>query len=110
MFGIKLKVTYKHLILKISQNSMYVIKNFLGEKMTVDDLIIEKIGDGLIRNGAMNRQSVHRVLIYQACGDKRCFGEIASALKLVAEEEINLYMNLKHTVSCPGYDKKRVFD
>ncbi len=77
--------------------------------MTVEELISEKIGDGLVRKGAMNRSSVHQVLIYQACGDNRCFGDIASSLSLVDEEEINFYMNFKYAARCAGFDKKRVF-
>ncbi len=42
--------------------------------MTVDELLKEKIGDGLVRNGAMKPRAVKQVLIYQACGDQRCFG------------------------------------
>ena len=75
--------------------------------MTVQELLIEKIGDGLVRNGAMQPSSVHQVLIYQACGDKRCFGEIASALRLVEEEEIHHYMNFKYAARCSGFNKKR---
>ncbi len=69
-------------------------------KMTGEELVREKIGDGLIRKGAMNRKTVHQVLVYQACGDKRCFGEIASSLKLVDEEDIFRYMNLKYAARC----------
>ncbi len=76
--------------------------------MTVEELIKEKIGDGLVRKGAMNSSSVHQVLIYQACGDKRCFGEIASALRLVNEEDINYYMNFKLAARCSGFNKKRL--
>ena len=76
--------------------------------MTVEDFLREKIGDGLVRNGAMNRQSVQQVLIYQACGDKRCFGEIASAKRLVEQEEINHYMNFKLAAGCSGFNRKRI--
>ena len=76
--------------------------------MTVEDLLVEKIGDGLVRSGAMNTRSVKQVLIYQACGDKRCFGEIASALRLVEEEEIFHYMNFKYAAGCSGFNKKRL--
>jgi hypothetical protein len=78
--------------------------------MTVDDMLREKIGAGLVRNGAMDKKSVRQVLMYQACGDKRCFGEIASALRLVAEEEIHLYMNFKYSASCSGFNKKRLLN
>lgn len=76
--------------------------------MTVEDMLREKIGDGLIRRGAMNKNSVKQVLIYQACGDKRCFGEIASSLRLVDEEEVNKYMNFKLAARCSGFNKKRI--
>lgn len=76
--------------------------------MTVNELLSEKIGDGLVRSGAMNRRSVNQVLIYQACGDKRCFGEIAYSMKLVEEEEIFKYMNFKYAARCSGFNKKRI--
>lgn len=76
--------------------------------MTIKELLSEKIGDGLVRSGSMKKSAVHQVLIHQACGDKRCFGQIASALKLVGEEEINLYMNFKYAAQCSGFDKKRI--
>ncbi|MCP4160836.1 MAG: hypothetical protein GY760_12250 [Deltaproteobacteria bacterium] len=76
--------------------------------MTGEELIKEKIGDGMIRRGAMNHKAVNQVLIYQACGDKRCFGEIASSLKLVDEEDVFHYMNLKYAVRCSGFNKKRI--
>lgn len=77
--------------------------------MTVDELLAEKIGAGLVRSGAMSRNSVKQVLIYQACGDKRCFGEIASSLRLVDEEDIYSYMKFKYAARCSGFDRKRVF-
>jgi len=75
--------------------------------MTVEELLNEKIGVGLVRSGAMKQSSVHQVLIYQACGDQRCFGEIAYALRLVEEEEIHHYMNFKLAAGCSGFNKKR---
>lgn len=78
--------------------------------MTVEELLREKIGDGLIRNGAMSKNAVHQVLIYQACGDRRCFGEIASSLRLVDEEEVNKYMNFKYAARCSGFNKKRILN
>lgn len=80
----------------------------LEGRMTVEELLKEKIGDGLVRNGSMNRRSVHQVLIHQACGDKRCFGEIAFTLKLVGEEDVHKYMNFKYAAQCPGFNKARI--
>lgn len=76
--------------------------------MTVNDLLKEKIGDGLVRKGAMKKSSINQVLIVQACGDKRCFGEIAASLRLVDEEEVHKYMNFKYAARCSGFNKKRV--
>jgi len=76
--------------------------------VTVEDLLKEKIGDGLVRKGAMKKSSVHQVLIVQACGDSRCFGEIAAALSLVDVEEIHKYMNFKYAARCSGFNKKRI--
>lgn len=76
--------------------------------MTVEELLKEKIGDGLIRKGAMSTSAVHQVLIYQACGDRRCFGEIASSLRLVDEEDVHKYMNFKYAAQCSGFNKERI--
>ncbi len=76
--------------------------------MTIEELLREKIGDGLVRTGSMKKSSVHQVLIHQACGDRRCFGQIASALKLVGDEDINHYMNFKYAAQCSGFNKKRI--
>ncbi len=43
----------------------------------------EKIGDYLIRIGAMTRDQVQRVLHLQAAGDRRRFGAIAEALRYI---------------------------
>lgn len=52
----------------------------------------EKIGDGLIRIGAMTRQQVDDVLNRQKHGDNRLFGEIAIELKYVDDNSIWDYL------------------
>lgn len=47
----------------------------------------EKIGDYLIRIGAMRRDQVQRVLQLQAAGDRRRFGEIAEFLRYITSYE-----------------------
>ena len=42
----------------------------------------EKIGQGLVRIGAMQQQQVDEILRLQQDGDDRLFGEIAIALEL----------------------------
>ena len=55
----------------------------------------EKIGEGLIRIGAMTRNQVNDVLRRQRGGDNRLFGEIACELGYVDDEAIQSYLNIK---------------
>jgi len=54
--------------------------------------IEEKIGEGLIRIGAMNREQVEKVLQKQRDGDKRLFGEIAVEMGFVDIQAIINYL------------------
>ena len=47
----------------------------------------EKIGEYLIRIGAMTRDQVSRVLELQAAGDRRKFGAIAEELHYITNYE-----------------------
>ncbi len=47
----------------------------------------EKIGEYLIRIGAMTRDQVSRVLELQAAGDQRRFGAIAQELRYITSYE-----------------------
>jgi len=55
----------------------------------------EKIGEGLIRIGAITRDQVEEVLLRQRAGDDRLFGEIAIDLGLINEEALKSYLNVK---------------
>ena len=48
----------------------------------------ERLGDGLVRVGAMTAEQVQKVLAAQKGGDGRQFGEIAIALGYVNAEAI----------------------
>lgn len=60
--------------------------------MSKNGLIEEKIGEGLIRIGAMTRDQVENVLEQQKTGDKRLFGEIAVELGFVDIQAIINYL------------------
>jgi len=49
--------------------------------------VAEKIGEYLIRIGAMTRDQVSRVLELQAAGDRRRFGTIAQELRYITSYE-----------------------
>ncbi len=51
----------------------------------------ERMGDGLVRRGAMQPAQVDRVLAAQKAGDTRKFGEIAVALGFVTEAAIKAW-------------------
>lgn len=55
----------------------------------------EKIGDGLIRIGAMTKEQAETVLIKQKEGDKRLFGEIAIELGYIDDNAIMEYLKSK---------------
>ncbi|MBN1799426.1 MAG: hypothetical protein JW822_12705 [Spirochaetales bacterium] len=61
-----------------------------------DNKIEEKIGEGLVRIGAMAKAQVDDVLKRQKDGDKRLFGEIAVELGFVDVEAIINYLKSTH--------------
>ena len=59
----------------------------------------EKIGNRLVRIGAMTRSQVNDVLKRQGEDDSRCFGEIAIALGYINDEAVMQYLEIKR--GCP---------
>jgi hypothetical protein len=55
----------------------------------------ERIGEGLIRIGAMKKEEVNDVLSRQSGGDKQLFGEIAIDLGYINDEAIKNYLASK---------------
>jgi len=51
----------------------------------------ERIGDYLVRTGALQQAQVDAVLAAQKAGDKRTFGEIAVSLGLVKQAAIDAF-------------------
>ncbi len=51
----------------------------------------ERMGDGLVRMGAMQPAQLEKVLAVQKSGDKRRFGEIALALGFVTEAAVKAW-------------------
>ncbi len=64
--------------------------------MNKESKIEEKIGEGLMRIGAMTKTQVDDVLKRQKVGDKRLFGEIAVELGFVDVEAIINYLKSAH--------------
>lgn len=51
----------------------------------------ERMGDGLVRMGAMKAEQLEKVLAAQKAGDTRRFGEIAMALGFVTDAAIKAW-------------------
>jgi hypothetical protein len=51
----------------------------------------ERIGDFLVRTGALQQSQVDAVIAAQKAGDKRTFGEIAVGLGLVPQTAIDAF-------------------
>jgi hypothetical protein len=49
----------------------------------------ERIGDFLVRTGAMQQQQVEAVIAAQKAGDKRTFGDIAVALGFTTKAAVD---------------------
>ncbi|MBN2738395.1 MAG: hypothetical protein JXR70_15540 [Spirochaetales bacterium] len=60
------------------------------------DKINEKIGEGLVRIGAMTNEQVDDVLKRQRDGDERLFGEIAVELSYVDVDAIIDYLKVRN--------------
>ncbi len=55
----------------------------------------ERIGDGLVRIGAMTEDQRDKVLQMQADGDERMFGEIAIELRFIDDKAILSFLDSK---------------
>jgi len=63
----------------------------------------DRIGEFLVKIGAMTREQVDHVLQLQAKGDKRIFGEIALELRYLNDDAIKRYVDhLEHYHKAPG--------
>ncbi len=58
----------------------------------------EKIGEGLVRIGAMNAEQRNQVIEKQKNGDDRMFGEVAIEMGFIDDEIIMKYINSKFSV------------
>ena len=56
----------------------------------------ERIGEGLVRIGAMTPEQVAAVLEIQKGGDARLFGEIAIEKGFIDDQAIKAYLDSKH--------------
>lgn len=56
-------------------------------------MAVEKIGEGLVRIGAMTEEQRNQVIRKQSEGDGRMFGEIAIDLGFINDEIIMEYIN-----------------
>jgi hypothetical protein len=55
----------------------------------------EKIGEGLVRIGAMTTEQVEAILEIQKGGDARLFGEIAIEKGFINDKAIKAYLDSK---------------
>ena len=53
----------------------------------------ERIGEALVRIGAMNPEQVEQVLKFQRDGDHRLFGEIAIEQGFINDKAIKAYLD-----------------
>lgn len=56
-------------------------------------MAIEKIGEGLVRIGAMTEEQRNQVIEKQNGGDERMFGEVAIEMGYINDEIIMEYIN-----------------
>jgi len=61
-------------------------------------LVPEKIGEGLVRIGAMSQEQRNQVIEKQKSGDDRMFGEVAIDLGFIDDEVIMEYINSRFSV------------
>ena len=52
----------------------------------------ERIGDYMIRTGAMNQSPVDEIVRAKTAGDKRHFGEIAVSLGFIATTDVEAFL------------------
>ncbi len=60
-------------------------------------MVTEKIGEGLVRIGAMTEEQRNEVIEKQNAGDERMFGEVAIELEFINDEIIMEYINSRFT-------------
>ncbi len=65
----------------------------------------ERIGESLLRFGAIHQREVKIILLRQECGDSRYFGEIAVGLQYISEETLNTYLHIREL---PLWQKEQV--
>lgn len=61
-------------------------------------MVPEKIGEGLVRIGAMSQEQRNQVIEKQKSGDDRMFGEVAIDLGFIDDEVIMEYINSRFSV------------
>ncbi len=69
---------------------MFIIR--LGE-----DYMAEKIGDNLVKIGAMTQEQVNNIIQRQRDGDTRLFGEIAIEQNYIDDDVLAKYLERKET-------------
>jgi len=67
----------------------------IGVFINGDLIMVERIGDGLVRIGAMSEEQRDIVLKMQDDGDERMFGEIAIDLEFIDDKAILDYLASK---------------
>lgn len=55
----------------------------------------ERMGDYMIRTGAMNQSQVDEVVRAKATGDKRHFGEIAVSLGFITVADVEAFLSAR---------------
>jgi hypothetical protein len=65
----------------------------------------ERIGESLLRYGAIGQRKVKIILLRQECGDSRYFGEIAVALHYISENTLKTYLHIREL---PLWQKEQV--
>lgn len=54
--------------------------------------MVERIGDYMLRTGAMSQAQVEVVIHAQKTGDKRAFGEIAMSLGYITDAQVRAFL------------------
>jgi hypothetical protein len=59
--------------------------------------MVERIGEALVRIGAMKSYQVEDILRLQGSGDRRLFGEIAIEMGYIDDAAVKKYLEAKHS-------------
>ena len=78
-----------------SRAAILIAEHFTKDEGSMSKNTGERIGEGLIRIGAIKTEAVDDVLSRQAAGDKRLFGEIAIDLGYIDDQAIKDYLESK---------------